>query len=77
MMRRQELIIDVKGMTCAHCEKHVAEALAAVPGVATATASKAEQHAVITADATLATEALLRAAVVAAGYEPGEIHYPE
>ncbi len=33
MTEARELIIDVKGMTCDHCERSVAKALRTVPGV--------------------------------------------
>ena len=33
MTEARELIIDVKGMTCDHCERSVAKALQSVPGV--------------------------------------------
>jgi copper chaperone CopZ len=73
----QEIVIEVVGMTCEHCERHVSKALAAVPGVLEARASHSEGQAVVTGDPTIATSALLKAAVREAGYEPGELHFPE
>jgi copper chaperone CopZ len=75
--RAQEIIIEVNGMTCAHCERHVTDALSAVAGVLTVRSSHAEGRAVITADPSLATPEELRAAVREAGYEPGDVLYPE
>jgi Cu+-exporting ATPase len=75
--RRQEIVIDVLGMTSANCERRVAEALAAVPGVVAATASRHEGQALVSADPATATPALLCAAISKAGYEPGEVRFPE
>ena len=77
MARAQEIVIEVDGMTCGHCERHVAEALLKVRGVTSASASTAERRAVITADPTAAAADALRAAVIGAGYTPGEIIFPE
>ena len=75
--RRQEVIVDVAGMTCANCERHVSAALLAVPGVSSARASWTEGHAIVTADPAEATEERLRAAIAEAGYDPGDVRYPE
>jgi Cu+-exporting ATPase len=77
VIRSQEIVIDVKGMTSAACERRVSDALSAVPGVAAARASRAEGQAVVTADPMKATPEKLRAAVEDAGYEPGEMRFPE
>ena len=77
MARIQEIVIEVTGMTCANCERHVRDALAAVPGVLSARASHPEGQAVVTGDPTTATAERLEAAVREAGYEPGEVHFPE
>ena len=77
MTRAQEIVIDVTGMTCANCERHVAQALASVAGVIRAEASRAESLAIVTADPALATAEKLRAAVAEAGYEAGEVRFPE
>ena len=76
-MRRQEIVVEVSGMTSADSEREVAQALTAVPGVESATASRHEGHALVTADAALATPEKLRAAVEVAGYEAGEVRFPE
>lgn len=60
-------------MTCGHCEQRVAKALQRVPGVAAASANHDEGRAVVTADASVATESGLKAAIRDAGYEAGEI----
>ena len=77
MARAQEIVIEVDGMTCGHCERHVAEALSKVPGVASASASTVERRAVVTADPTVAAIDELRAAIADAGYVPGQITVPE
>jgi copper chaperone CopZ len=77
VIRLQEIVIDVNGMSSATCERRVSDALAAVPGVAAARASRSEGQAVVTADPMQATAEKLRAAVKEAGYEPGEMRFPE
>ena len=73
----QEIIVEVGGMTCENCERHVTEALKRVPGVIAARASRAEGQAIVTADPRQATPERLRAAVEEEGYEPGEVRFPE
>lgn len=77
VLRAQEIIIDIDGMTCAACERHVAEALMVLDGVSAATASHSEGQAVVTADPLVATPEILREAVREAGYEPKDVHFPE
>ena len=76
-MRAQEIIIEVGGMTCGHCEERVAAALRNVAGVTSAVASRSEGQAVVTADPSVAREDLLKKAVSDAGYEPGDVRFPE
>jgi len=73
----QEIIIEVSGMTADIGEGHVIAALAAVPGVTAARASRSEGHAVVTADPLVATPEKLLKAIADAGYEPGEVSFPE
>jgi copper chaperone len=77
MARLQEIIIDVAGMTCEHCERRVATALEAVSGVVRAQASHSENRAVVTADPNAATPDALKSAIAGAGYEAGEVSMPE
>jgi copper ion binding protein len=63
---RHELAVD--GMTCASCVGRVERALAAVPGVRTASVNLASERAAITADVSVNTEDLI-AAINGAGYE--------
>ncbi|AFK19527.1 heavy-metal-associated domain-containing protein [Haloferax mediterranei ATCC 33500] len=58
--------ISVTGMTCEHCEQRVAEALAEVSGVASATADREAEAATVEGDVDSAD---LVAAVEDAGYE--------
>jgi copper chaperone CopZ len=76
-MRMQEIIIEVSGMTCPNCEAHVAKALHAVSGVRAVTVDHNEGRAVVTGDPSEATPEKLLAAVVAAGYAPGEVLFSE
>ena len=76
-MRAQEIVVEVRGMSCENCERHVREALRGVSGVSSAAASRAEGVATITADPVLATPERLRAAIEEAGYEMGDLRYPE
>lgn len=63
-----QMKITVKGMMCAHCEAHVKKALEAIDGVESATASHEENLVTITASKAV-DEALIKAAVIDAGYE--------
>jgi heavy metal translocating P-type ATPase len=63
---RHELAVD--GMTCASCVGRVERALAAVPGVRTASVNLASERAAVTADPTISTADLI-AAINGAGYE--------
>lgn len=67
------IAIPVKGMTCTGCEHHVTTALSDVPGVQRATASHADEEAVVWVDPQQIDSSSLRAAIVSTGYEPGTI----
>jgi len=60
--------ITVKGMMCGHCEAHVKKALEAIDGVVSATA-KHEENLVTIETSKDVDEALIKAAVLEAGYE--------
>jgi len=72
-MKRMALIIN--GMTCARCAHHVQQALAAVPGVATADVNFLTKRALITTTDPAPTTAVLFAAVRQAGYT-ATLHAP-
>ncbi|CAN7503241.1 heavy metal translocating P-type ATPase [Pararhizobium sp. LjRoot255] len=59
----------IGGMSCASCVVRVEKAIAAVPGVASATVNLATERATVTYNAPVATEAVLQA-IENAGYEP-------
>ncbi|WP_426131401.1 heavy metal translocating P-type ATPase [Pararhizobium sp. PWRC1-1] len=59
----------IEGMTCASCVARVEKAIAAVPGVASATVNLATERATVTYGEAVSTEAVLRA-IEKAGYEP-------
>ena len=75
--RSQEIIIEVAGMRSDTDVAMLSSALCDLAGVSAASASVAESLAIVTADPTVATPDLLRAAVVAAGFTPGEVRFPE
>jgi len=59
--------LEIQGMTCAHCAKHVEEALTAVPGVQKAKVNLKKEEAKVSAEDHLEIATLL-SAVDAAGY---------
>lgn len=61
------ITIKVEGMMCPHCERHLTEALLALPQVDGCTASHKDKNAVLTLSASL-EPAELEAAVTKAGY---------
>ncbi|MDD4807120.1 MULTISPECIES: heavy metal translocating P-type ATPase [Caproicibacterium] len=75
-MRKEESsmkkIIAVEGMMCEHCQAHVQKALEAVPGVQKVSVSLAEKQAEVICGAGVSDE-VLRSAVEAAGYKPGNV----
>ena len=75
--RSQEIVVEIAGMRSEADATTVGAALRGVAGVATATASVSESLAVVTADPTIATPEVLKAAVAAAGFAPGEVSFPE
>ncbi|HEY7994155.1 MAG: cation transporter [Candidatus Eremiobacterales bacterium] len=75
--RSQEIVIEIAGMRSAADVEIVSASLRGVAGVSDALASLTESVATVTADPTVATPAVLRAAVAAAGFTPGEVRFPE
>lgn len=67
--RKEEARLKVAGMTCANCQRHVGEALRAVPGVASAQVDLLFHRAVVSYDPARASVDDLVAAVRAAGYD--------
>ncbi len=68
---RETLELDVRGMTCGNCVRHVTEALEGVPGVVSAEVVLDPGAAKVTVKAGKADMAALVAAVKEAGYEAG------
>jgi Cu+-exporting ATPase len=66
--RAEEVVLAVEGMTCASCVGRVERALAAVPGVAQATANLATGRATVRAAAGVVDPAALVRAAAEAGY---------
>jgi len=67
----KELTLTIEGMMCAHCQKHVTDALNAIKGV-TAEVSLEEKKAYVKADREIADD-VFRQAIADAGYEMTEI----
>jgi copper chaperone len=62
-------VIGIGGMTCGGCVRSVANALKALPGVASAEVSLEKAEAKVAFDGALADQAILRKAIEEAGYE--------
>ncbi len=60
-------VVSIEGMTCGHCQRHVAEALRDVAGVKSAVVDLAKKNAVVESDTAVPDEAL-KSAVAEAGY---------
>ena len=63
-----DLVMNIKGMMCGHCEAHVRQALEAIDGVESATASHTAGTALVKLNHSLDAN-LLKSAVEAEGYE--------
>ncbi|BAM01699.1 MULTISPECIES: heavy metal translocating P-type ATPase [Caldilinea] len=73
--RLQTLELPVHGMDCAECARHVEDALAKTPGVASVQVLLSAEKAILQVDPAVASVDRLRAAVAEAGYivpEPAE-----
>ncbi len=64
----QETVINVNGMMCPNCEKHVKKALEGLDGIIDATPDHTKGTVVIRHESPLDVEAM-RSAVMDAGYE--------
>ncbi len=73
---RQRIEFQIQGMSCASCVARVEKALAAVPGVQSASVNLATEKASVQAHAGASAEAL-KAAVEKAGYAATEVGRPE
>ncbi len=62
-----DITVTIEGMMCAHCQKHVSDALNALSGV-TAEVSLEAKNAVLKAEREISDEEITKA-VVDAGYE--------
>ena len=60
-------ILNVEGMSCKHCVKHVTEALKGVDGVKSAKVSLKKKNAEVKHDDSVGVD-ILKAAVIEAGY---------
>jgi len=67
--RQDTLELQIEGMTCASCVGRIEKALAAVPGVASASVNLATEKAVVIFAAGTVTRARLEEAVRATGYD--------
>ena len=66
--KENSMKISVKGMMCGHCEKHVKDALEAIEGITSATASHEKAEVAIETSKEV-DESAIKAAVEKAGYE--------
>ncbi|MDR2362937.1 MAG: cation transporter [Spirochaetaceae bacterium] len=60
--------LNIEGMSCDHCVRHVSDTLKEIPGVKKAAVSLTEKNAVVDHEDNVTMEAM-KAAVVEAGYE--------
>lgn len=63
------VVLDVRGMTCGACERHVGEALATVPGVSEVLVNRTTSSATVRWASGVPDIAPLVDAVLAAGYD--------
>ncbi|HET9343312.1 MAG TPA: heavy metal-associated domain-containing protein [Candidatus Eremiobacteraceae bacterium] len=75
--RSQDIVIEIADMRSAVDVEMVRAALCGIAGVTDAIASLGESLATVTADPTVATPDMLRAAIAAAGFTPGDVRFPE
>ena len=62
-----EKTVEIKGMTCGHCEGRVSTEILAIPGVIGVAVSAEKAHAIITSELEISRDAI-ETAVQAAGY---------
>ncbi len=65
----REMVLEVTGMTCAMCVKHVTQALRKVPGVSGATVTLTPPRALVRYDPGAASKETMVAAIRKAGYD--------
>lgn len=65
----EKIVLKVEGMSCAHCERAVGEAVSALPGVSQAQVDLAGGTVTITYDPAAAAPAQMREAIEEAGYD--------
>jgi len=63
-------VLQIEGMSCAHCVQHVKEALESVEGVSSADVNLGDKSAVVEHEESAGLDKL-KAAVVEAGYQLG------
>lgn len=69
---KRQVHLEVSGMTCGNCQRHVEEALRGLPGVTAATVDLAGHRAAVTYDPRKTDVGAMVAAVGKAGYEAKE-----
>lgn len=62
-----EKTVEIKGMTCGHCEARVNAEIMAIPGVIGVSVSAEKAHAIITSELEI-SEGAIESAVRVAGY---------
>ncbi|WP_049925814.1 heavy-metal-associated domain-containing protein [Halopiger goleimassiliensis] len=66
----EQTTVDVSGMSCEGCEQNVTDALEALDGVASVTASHEDDEVRVEHDETTVDETTIAGAIEDAGYEP-------
>lgn len=65
----QEILLNVDGMMCSHCENRVSTAVSELKGVTHVTVSLAEKTVSVTFDPSIVTDQQIRDAITEQGYE--------
>lgn len=68
----QKIMVEIDGMMCANCAKHVVEALNSLAGVKSAEASHEQKNAVVVAKDNVSLE-LVRGTITGLGYTVTDI----
>jgi copper chaperone len=66
-------VLEVRGMRCGGCERSVAAAVLALPGVEAAAADQLAEELEVTYDPAVAELEAIRAAIASAGFAPGAL----
>ncbi len=65
----KKIVLNVTGMSCAHCEKRVNTALSALTGIKKASANAKKNSVTVSFDESVIDDTKVKEAIVEAGYE--------